>query len=59
MDEDQQQAHESDGHTADALERAGPRGPGADALALPREFTDVARFFRLDALWQVAQARSR
>ena len=44
---------------ADALERTGPRGPGADALALPREFTDVARFFRLDALWQVAQARSR
>jgi hypothetical protein len=41
----------------EALERVGKReGPPP---ALPREFTEVARFFRLEAQWELAQIRSR
>ncbi len=43
----------------DALERAGPRVDGAAAPAPPREFADVARFFRLEALWELEQMKSR
>jgi hypothetical protein len=43
----------------DALERAGPRIDGVAAPALPREFADVAKFFRLEALWDLAQIKSR
>jgi hypothetical protein len=43
----------------DALESAGPRVSGVAAPVLPREFADVARFFRLEALWELAQVRSR
>ena len=43
----------------DALERAGPRVVGAAVPATPREFADVARFFRLEALWELEQIKSR
>ena len=43
----------------DALERAGPGVVGVAAPAPPREFADVARFFRLEALWELAQVKSR
>jgi hypothetical protein len=43
----------------DALERTGPRVVGAAAPPLPREFADVARFFRLEAVWELAQVKSR
>jgi hypothetical protein len=43
----------------DALERAGHRVVGVAASAPPREFVDVARFFRLEALWELAQVKSR
>jgi hypothetical protein len=43
----------------DALDRTGHRAAGATAPELSREFADVARFFRLEALWDLAQVRSR
>lgn len=43
----------------DALDRAVRRAAGAPAPELPREFADVARFFRLEALWDLAQVKSR
>ena len=43
----------------DALERAGPLAGGLAAPAPPREFADVARFFRLEALWELEQIKSR
>jgi hypothetical protein len=43
----------------DTLERAGHRGVGGAAPAPPREFADVARFFHLEALWELEQVRSR
>jgi hypothetical protein len=43
----------------DALERVGNRADGAAGPAPAREFADVARFFRLEALWQLAQVKTR
>ena len=43
----------------DALERAGDRLDRVAASAPPREFADVARFFRLEALWELALVKSR
>ena len=43
----------------DALERAGPRVGGVIAVAVPREFADVARFFRLEGLWELELLRAR
>jgi hypothetical protein len=43
----------------DAPERAGPIIGGIAAPAPPREFADVARFFRLEALWELEQIKSR
>ncbi len=43
----------------EALERAGPGVVGVAEPAPPREFADVARFFRLEALWDLAQVKSR
>jgi hypothetical protein len=43
----------------DALARAGPKLGGFDAPATPREFAEVARFFRLEALWELALIKSR
>jgi hypothetical protein len=41
----------------DAFERVG--NGRAAAPAPPREFVEVARFFRLEALWELARIRSR
>lgn len=43
----------------DALARAGRGVGGAAAPATPREFAEVARFFRLEALWELERIRSR
>jgi len=43
----------------DAVERAGRRVVGVGAPPLPHEFADVARFFRLEALWELEQFKSR
>ena len=43
----------------DALARSGPLNGGPAALAPPREFAEVARFFRLEALWELELIRSR
>ena len=43
----------------DALERAGHRVDGVGGPAPPRDFADVARFFRLQALWELEQVKSR
>jgi hypothetical protein len=43
----------------DALERAGADVVRVAAHAPPREFADVARFCRLEALWELAQVKSR
>jgi hypothetical protein len=43
----------------EANERADSGAPGAAAVAPPREFTDVASFFRLQAMWDLDQIRSR
>jgi hypothetical protein len=43
----------------DALERAGLHTGALAPLATPREFADVARFFRLEAFWELEQLRSR
>jgi hypothetical protein len=43
----------------DALERSGPLAGGRAAPASPRAFADVARFFRLEALWDLEQIKSR
>jgi hypothetical protein len=43
----------------DALARAGPKIGGRDAPAPSRDFADVARFFRLEALWELALIKSR
>jgi hypothetical protein len=43
----------------DAFEQAGPHVVAVDAPAPPREFADVARFFRLEGMWELAQTRSR
>ena len=43
----------------DVLDRTGHRAAGTPAPELPREFADVARFFRLEALWDLAQVKSR
>jgi hypothetical protein len=49
-----------DGRTfRDALERGGPGVAGVATPAPPRAFGDVARFFRLEALWGLAQVKSR
>jgi hypothetical protein len=49
-----------DGRTFhDALERGGLPVPGVAAATSPREFADVARFFRLEALWELEQMKSR
>ena len=49
-----------DGRTfRDALERGGPGVARVATPAPPREFADVARFFRLEALWDLAQVKSR
>ena len=42
-----------------ALERLGPLNGGAAAPAPPRDFAEVARFFRLEALWELELIRSR
>jgi hypothetical protein len=42
----------------DALARAG-RGDGAAIPALPREFAEIARFFRLAAVWELERFKSR
>jgi hypothetical protein len=42
-----------------ALAQAGPRADGTDALPPPREFAEVARFFRLEARWELELIRSR
>ena len=43
----------------DALARAGAPTGKSPVPASPREFTQVARFFRLEALWELAMIRSR
>jgi hypothetical protein len=43
----------------DTLERAGSHVGGVAAPGPPSEFADVARFFRLEALWELEQVRSR
>ncbi len=43
----------------DVLERAGQLSGGPAGPAPPREFADVARFFRLEALWELEQIKSR
>ena len=43
----------------EAIDRTGPRVAAVTVLALAREFGDVARFFRLEALWELAQVKSR
>jgi hypothetical protein len=43
----------------DALDRAGADVVGVAAPAPRREFADVARFCRLEALWELAQVKSR
>ncbi len=43
----------------EAFERAGPLADGLAAPSPPREFADVARYFRLEALWEMEQIRSR
>ena len=43
----------------DALAPAGPPIGKSAVPAPPREFTEVARFFRLEALWELAMIRSR
>ncbi len=43
----------------DALERNGPLIGGPTAPAPPREFAEVARFFRLEALWELELIKSR
>ena len=43
----------------DALARAGPPVGGSDARPPPREFAEVARFFRLEALWELELIKSR
>jgi hypothetical protein len=49
-----------DGHALrDALPRAGPRVGDSGASPPPREFAEVARFFRLEARWELELIRSR
>jgi hypothetical protein len=43
----------------DALVRAGSKIGGRDAPAPPREIAEVARFFRLEAQWELALIKSR
>jgi hypothetical protein len=43
----------------DAVGWAGLPDGGRTALAPPRDLADVARFFRLEALWDLAQIKSR
>jgi hypothetical protein len=43
----------------DVPERAGTAAGGPAAPAPPREFADVARFFRLEAQWELEQLKSR
>jgi hypothetical protein len=43
----------------EALERAGLLAGGPAAPVPPREFADVARFFRLEVLWELEQLKSR
>ena len=43
----------------DALERAGPLVVEVAAPEPTREFADVARFFRLEAVWELEQIKSR
>jgi hypothetical protein len=43
----------------DAFERAGPLKSGRAAPMPPRDLADVARFFRLEALWELEQIKSR
>jgi hypothetical protein len=43
----------------EALARVGPRDGGPAAPTPPREFAEVARFFRLQALWELERIRAR
>jgi hypothetical protein len=43
----------------DTFEREGPLIGGPAAPAPPREFAEVARFFRLEALWELELIKSR
>jgi hypothetical protein len=43
----------------EALGRAGRGGGGVAAVAPPRAFAEVARFFRLEAQWELARLKSR
>lgn len=43
----------------DACNRAGARAGGPDAPAPPRDFAAVARFFRLEARWELELVKSR
>jgi len=43
----------------DALARGGPGVGGPDAVQPPREFAEVARFFRLEARWELELIKSR
>jgi hypothetical protein len=43
----------------DVLERPVPPVGAIAAPAPPREFADVARFFRLEALWELEQIKAR
>ncbi len=43
----------------DALARAGPRAGGPDAPPPPREFAEAAKFFRLEARWELELIKSR
>ncbi len=43
----------------DALTRASPSGGRSDPSPPPREFAEVARFFRLEARWELELIRSR
>jgi hypothetical protein len=43
----------------EALAHIGPRDGGPAAPAPPREFAEVARFFRLQALWELERIRAR
>lgn len=43
----------------DAMTRAGADAARVFAPAVPREFAEVARFFRLEALWERERIRSR
>jgi hypothetical protein len=43
----------------EALAHVGPRTGGPAAPAPPREFAEAARFFRLEALWELERIKAR